>query len=63
MSVATRPGSLVVAVTDDGVGIGADGASGIGLTSTSVAVRRLGGSLRVLPDPHGGTTWRLELPC
>ncbi|MDL5156202.1 GAF domain-containing sensor histidine kinase [Actinomycetospora termitidis] len=62
VSVARRAGSLVVAVTDDGVGP-AGTASGLGLTTTSDAVGRLGGTLRVLPDPHGGTTWRLELPC
>lgn len=63
VSVATRADRIVVAVTDDGVGIDVDRPHGIGLTTTSDAARRLGGSLRVLPDPHGGTTWRLELPC
>ncbi|MEJ2867778.1 histidine kinase [Actinomycetospora sp. OC33-EN08] len=63
VSVARRGGALVVAVTDDGTGLSAGHTSGIGLTTTSDAVGRLGGTLRVLPDPHGGTTWRLELPC
>ncbi|TCK21782.1 GAF domain-containing protein [Pseudonocardia endophytica] len=63
VSVAVRSGVLVVAVTDDGVGIGAGRTPGIGLTASTDAVRRLGGTLRVVPDPQGGTTWRLELPC
>ncbi len=64
VSVASGPRrTLVVAVTDDGVGLGADHAPGIGLATSTDAVRRLGGTLRVVPDPQGGTTWRLELPC
>lgn len=63
VSVAARSRTLVVAVTDDGVGLGADHAPGIGLTTSTDAVGRLGGRLRVVPDPQGGTTWRLELPC
>ena len=60
---ASATGGLVVAVTDDGVGVAGDTPRGIGLTTTSDAAGRLGGSLRVLSDPTGGTTWRLELPC
>jgi signal transduction histidine kinase len=63
VSAAVRSGSLVVAVTDDGVGVGAGHTPGIGLSTSTDAVRRLGGTLRVVPDPQGGTTWRLELPC
>jgi signal transduction histidine kinase len=62
--VATRPdGGLIVTVTDDGVGPPADHRPGIGLATTREALARLGGVLRVLPDQHGGTVWRLELPC
>ena len=61
--VGRAGGGLVVAVTDDGVGLPAGYAPGIGLTTSTDAVRRLGGSLRVAADPSGGTTWRLELPC
>ncbi|NMO91337.1 GAF domain-containing protein [Actinomycetospora sp. TBRC 11914] len=62
VSVACRPGGgLVVAVTDDGAGLAPDHVPGVGLTSTTEAVERLGGTVRVRSDPHGGTTWRLEL--
>lgn len=63
VSVASTGRGLVVAVTDDGAGLAAGHAPGIGLSTTTDAVRRLGGTLRVVPDPQGGTTWRLELPC
>lgn len=64
VSVATAAtGGLVVAVTDDGVGLAPDTPRGIGLTATADAAGRLGGTLRVVSDPAGGTTWRLELPC
>ncbi len=64
VSVAEGPRrALVVAVTDDGVGLGDGHTPGLGLTTSTDAVRRLGGTLRVVGDPQGGTTWRLELPC
>ncbi|MEV2236088.1 GAF domain-containing protein [Streptomyces phaeochromogenes] len=54
----------VVAVTDDGVGLGSEHCVGMGLTSTAHAVSRLGGVLRVASEPQdGGTLWRMELPC
>lgn len=63
VSVAARPGGgLVVAVTDDGDGLSRDHEPGVGLTASADAVHRLGGTLRVVADPQGGTTWRLELP-
>jgi len=55
--------ALVVAVTDDGVGLGEQHTPGLGLTTTAEAVARLGGALRVTTDPYGGTMWRVELPC
>ena len=62
--VASRPdGGLIVTVTDDGVGLPPDHRAGIGLATTTEALARLGGALRVLPDQQGGTVWRLELPC
>jgi signal transduction histidine kinase len=64
VSVAARAGGgLVVAVTDDGAGLAPDHVPGVGLTTTTEAVERLGGTLRIHSDAHGGTTWRLELPC
>ncbi|MER6791129.1 GAF domain-containing sensor histidine kinase [Amycolatopsis mediterranei] len=54
---------LTVAVHDDGVGLGPDYTPGLGLTSSAEALGRLGGSVRVVSDPDGGTIWRARLPC
>jgi len=54
---------LTVAVHDDGVGLALDHTPGLGLTSTAEALARLGGSVRVVSDPDGGTIWRARLPC
>lgn len=54
---------IVVAVTDDGVGLPPDHAPGIGLTNTADAAGRLGGRLQLTSNPEGGATWRIELPC
>lgn len=54
---------LTIAVHDDGVGLGPDHTPGLGLTSTAEALARLGGSVRVVSDPDGGTVWRARLPC
>jgi signal transduction histidine kinase len=54
---------LTVAVHDDGVGLRPDHTPGLGLTSTAEALGRLGGSVRVVSDPDGGTAWRARLPC
>ncbi|MCX4091075.1 GAF domain-containing sensor histidine kinase [Nocardia sp. alder85J] len=54
---------LTIAVHDDGVGLRPDYAPGLGLTSTAEALARLGGSVRVVSDPDGGTIWRARLPC
>lgn len=58
-----RGDRIVVAVTDDGLGLPVDHLPGIGLTHTADAAGRLGGSVRVTSPPEGGTTWRIELPC
>jgi len=63
VSVQRRDPWLTVAVHDDGVGLPPDHAPGLGLTSTGEALARLGGSVRVLSDPDGGTIWRARLPC
>jgi signal transduction histidine kinase len=54
---------LTVAVHDDGTGLSPDHRPGFGLTKTAEALGRLGGSVRVVPDPDGGTIWRAQLPC
>ena len=60
---AGASGGIAVAVTDDGVGLPVDHAFGVGLTTTAEAVGRLGGVLRVMSEPHGGTTWRAKVSC
>lgn len=54
---------LAVAVHDDGAGLGPDHEPGLGLTKAAEALGRLGGSVRVVSDPDGGTIWRAQLPC
>jgi signal transduction histidine kinase len=63
VSVQRTSAWLTVAVHDDGVGLDADHSPGLGLTSTAEALGRLGGSVRVVSDPDGGTVWRARLPC
>ncbi|MQY18969.1 GAF domain-containing sensor histidine kinase [Nocardia macrotermitis] len=64
VTISQRPsGGIVVAVTDDGVGLPPDHKPGIGLTTTAEALGRLGGIVRVASDADGGTAWRAELPC
>lgn len=63
VSVRRRDPWLTVAVHDDGVGLRPDHTPGLGLTSTGEALARLGGSVRVVSDPDGGTIWRARLPC
>lgn len=63
VSVQRRAPWLTVAVHDDGVGLRPDHTPGLGLTSTGEALARLGGSVRVVSDPDGGTIWRARLPC
>ena len=53
--------SVVVAVSDDGVG-GADPATGSGLRGLADRVEALGGSLEVVSPPGAGTSLRAEIP-
>lgn len=55
--------TLVVVVTDDGVGLRDEHRFGIGLSTTSDAVSRIGGTLQVRTDSAGGTCWRIQIPC
>jgi signal transduction histidine kinase len=54
-------GGIIVAVTDDGAGLGPDHARGVGLANAADAIARLGGTLHVTSDPSGGTAFRIEL--
>ena len=59
--VTASEASVVVAVSDDGVG-GADPAGGTGLRGLADRVEALGGSLEVVSPEGGGTTLRAEIP-
>jgi PAS domain S-box-containing protein len=59
--VATRDGSVVVEVSDDGVG-GADPAAGSGLRGLADRVEALGGTLEVSSPAGAGTSLRAEIP-
>jgi signal transduction histidine kinase len=61
ISLATRNGSLLLSIRDDGVG-GADPARGSGLMGLTDRVEALGGSIRVGSPPGHGTYITAELP-
>jgi signal transduction histidine kinase len=60
--VSRRDGLAVVEIADDGVG-GADESAGTGLRGLADRVAALGGTLRILSPPGGGTVVTAELPC
>ena len=62
VSVARGDGTLVVEVTDDGIG-GADTEGGTGLRGLADRVEAQGGRLRVWTPRGGGTRVRAEIPC
>ena len=62
LAVAHQDSTLVVSVTDDGVG-GAAVGRGSGLTGLSDRVAARGGQLRLESVRGRGTTLRVELPC
>jgi signal transduction histidine kinase len=61
VDVATRGGTLYLAVRDDGIG-GADPAGGSGLVGLRDRVEALGGALSVRSRPGEGTSLDIELP-
>ena len=61
MSLATRDGSLLLSVRDDGAG-GADPARGSGLAGLADRVEALGGSIRVHSVAGAGTRITVDLP-
>jgi signal transduction histidine kinase len=62
VSARREDGTLVVEVTDDGVG-GAQPDGGSGLSGLVDRVEALGGRLRIESPPGGGTQVRGEIPC
>jgi signal transduction histidine kinase len=60
--VSRRDGMAVLEVADDGVG-GADESAGTGLQGLADRAAALGGTLRILSPPGGGTVVTAELPC
>ena len=61
VSLATRNGSLVLAIRDDGVG-GADAGRGSGLVGLQDRVDALGGTVEIDSPPGGGTSLVVTLP-
>jgi PAS domain S-box-containing protein len=61
ITVSTGGGSVVVEVSDDGVG-GADPATGSGLRGLADRVEALGGSLEVTSPDGAGTSLRADIP-
>ena len=61
VSLATRNGSLVLAIRDDGVG-GADAGLGSGLVGLQDRVEALGGTIGIDSPPGGGTSLVVTLP-
>jgi signal transduction histidine kinase len=59
--VAQADGSLLVEVSDDGVG-GADASGGSGLRGLADRVEALGGRLELVSPTGGGTSLRAEIP-
>ncbi len=62
VDVASRSGTLVLTVTDDGGG-GALASAGSGLAGITDRVAALGGTLRVVSPAGAGTVVTAELPC
>lgn len=60
--IREEDGDLVIAVTDDGVGIGPASPAGIGLSSMRERARELGGRCTVEPVAGGGTRVVAHLP-
>jgi signal transduction histidine kinase len=61
LSLATRDGSLLLSIRDDGIG-GADSEHGSGLVGLQDRVEALGGTLTVASPEGGGTSLAVTLP-
>lgn len=62
VSVCAVPGRLILAVSDDGVGLAADRVPGLGLAAVGERLSRLGGDLLMRPGDDGGVTVQVWVP-
>lgn len=62
VTVFAMPGRLVVAISDDGIGLTTERAAGLGLVSTCEELTRVGGELCVAPGDDGGVTVQAWIP-
>ncbi|GEB14416.1 Signal transduction histidine kinase [Pimelobacter simplex] len=62
LDLAVRDDTLVVELADDGRGIPADRAAGVGLVSLRERAAELGGTTTISSPPDGGTVVRARLP-
>ncbi len=62
ISLESRDGELVLAVIDNGAGLG-DAAPGFGLSSIEARVRELGGRFTLGAGASGGTALRIAIPA
>ncbi len=62
VEVTATAGAVVLRVTDDGVGIGADHTTGLGLGNLTERAAMLGGECTVRARPEGGTEVRWHVP-
>jgi two-component system, NarL family, sensor histidine kinase UhpB len=60
VALRAEEGLLVLSVADDGRGL--DGAAGAGITGMRERALLIGGRMRIVSPPPGGTTVRLEVP-
>lgn len=62
LAIAREGDSVVVTVTDDGIGFTADGTNGFGLFNIRERLGRLGGDLTVETPPNGGARVTMTMP-
>ena len=63
IGLESAPFSLLLEISDDGVGLPAHVQAGVGLTSMRERAAELGGSCTIAPAVGGGTRVSVRLPC
>jgi signal transduction histidine kinase len=65
VSLATVDDGVVIVISDDGIGSGAnvEKPGGLGLSSLADSIAQVGGNMAVLANEDGGTTVRAWVPC